>query len=1006
MMKRMHRKKLSLAVAQALGAGIIVGLTAPSAYAQVPAAQPPGTQQAPVERIEKFNVTGSRIPAPNLESTSPITQITAQDIKFEGPVSVENLLNNMPQVIADQGNFVGNGSTGTATVNLRGLGSARTLVLVNGRPLPPGTPAPGGYGADLNEIPSALIQRVEILTGGASAVYGSDAIAGVVNFIMNDRFEGVQFDVSHSFYNHHQHSPIKDLVAAKQAVAPTQFKVPGDVDSDGEVEDYSLILGGNFANNKGNATVFLGYHKQQPVRQDQRDFGACSLAASGEGFVCIGSSNTAPTRFRALGTGPNHGGAGFIVADAAGGLRPYVSSKDAFNFNPFNYYQAPDERWNVNAFAHYDVIPQARAYAEFGFHDSHSPRNIAPGADFGNIATLSFDNPLLSDAFKTTFGITPTNPVDFIIQRRNVEGGPRIYDYRTTSYRGVAGVKGEILGGWNYDLYYQLGRVVYAQVFRNDLSISHFTRALDVVKDPTTGLPVCRSVVNGFDPSCVPWDIFRLGGVTQAALDYVVTPAFQTGSTERRIYGGTLGADLGMYGWRSPWAKDGIGVSFGVEKGIDKFDLNVDVEFQTGDVEGLPVKANHGQISRTEYFAEVRVPIIEDRPWAQYLAVNGSYRYSDYSINQTSNTYGFGAEWNPVKEVKVRGSIQQSVRAPNIVELFLPAGLTLFAGQDPCGPNSTTGAPPTATLAQCLRTGLPANLYGAGQLESPAGQLQSLQGGNINLTPETGKSFTAGVVWQPMRNLSASVDYYKIKVNNVISVVPASLSLQQCIQIGVLCDLIHRDAQGTLWIPGQGFVAATNTNIAKLETSGVDVSANYVQPLPGAWGSIAVAFTGTYLKDFKVDAGVGLGPYECAGLYGPVCNGSAGFGINPFAQWKHKLRGTWSTPWNVDLSATWRHIDSVKLDAFDSSPQLNNPDIQTPEEAKLGERNYLDLALSWAITKQFTLWAGVNNVFDKDPPLAGTSSGSAPTVSNSGNTFPQMYDPLGRRIFVSLTAKF
>src|SRR5207247_1346785 len=158
-----------------------------------------------------------------------------------------------------------------------------------------------------------------------------------------------------------QHNSVKDAVANSAAGNPSQFKVPGDVDSDGEVEDYSLLLGGNFANNKGNATLFLGYHKQQPVRQDQRDFGACSLAATGEGFVSVN--------------------------------------------------------------------------------------------------TLAFDNPLLSDGFKSTFGITPTNPVDFIVQRRNVEGGPRIFDYRTTSYRGVGGVKGEVWGGWNYDLYYELGRV-------------------------------------------------------------------------------------------------------------------------------------------------------------------------------------------------------------------------------------------------------------------------------------------------------------------------------------------------------------------------------------------------------------------------------------------------------------------------------------------------------------------------------------------------------------------
>ena len=989
-------KKLSLALARTFSAGMAVTFVS-VAYAQTPPAQ--------VEKIEKFNVTGSRIPSANLESTSPITQITAQDIKFTQPLSVENLLNIMPQAVADQGNMVSNGSTGTANVNLRGLGAGRTLVLVNGRPLPPGTPANGGYGADLNEIPLPLIQRVEILTGGASAVYGSDAIAGVVNFIMNDHFEGVQFDIGHSFYNHQQHSQIKDIVGRSAAINPVQYAVPGDVGSDGEAEDYSVTLGGNFANGKGNATVFLGFHKQKPVLQSTRDFSACSLASTGDGYACIGSSNTFPARLTPLGPtgGPNVGKA-FIISSAAGDTRPYATATDAFNFGPFNYYQAPDERWNVSAFAHYDADPRARVYAEFGFHDDHSPRQIAPGADFGSVTTLADDNPLLSSAFKTKFGITPTNPVDFIVQRRNVEGGPRIFDYRTTSYRGVAGVKGEILDGWNYDVHYLLGRVLYSQVFRNDLSTSHFNRALDVVADPT-GAAVCRSALNGFDPNCVPWDVFHLGAVTPAQLAYIVTPAFQTGSTERRVYGATLGADLGMYGWRSPWTKEGIGVSFGYENGVDKLNLETDAAFQSGDIEGLAIKPNRGQIGRKEYFAEVRVPIAEDRPWAQYLAVNGSYRYSDYDINQTANTYGFGAEWNPVREVKLRGSLQQAVRAPNVVELFLPQSLNLFVGQDPCAPNANSGVP-TATLAQCVRTGLPAGLYGAPQLSSPAGQLQFLQGGNANLTPETSKSYTVGVVIQPMRNLSMTVDYYRIKVNNVISTIPSALALSQCIGNGQFCDLIHRDAQGTLWLPGQGFIQGTNINIGKLETNGIDFVANYRAPLPGTWGSIAAEFNGTYLQDFKVDAGTGLGPYNCAGLYGPVCNGTAGFAINPLPKWKHLLRGTWSTPWNVDIAATWRHIDSVKLDAFDSQGQLNNPDLQNANEAKLSERNYFDIALSWAVSKQYTLWAGVNNVFDKDPPLVPTQDGIGPTSSNNGNTFPQLYDALGRRIFVSLSAKF
>ncbi|HUH95043.1 MAG TPA: TonB-dependent receptor plug domain-containing protein, partial [Casimicrobiaceae bacterium] len=354
-MNRMHRKKLSLAVAQTLGAGILVGLAAPAALGQ--------------QYQEKITVTGTRIPSPNLESTSPISIITPIDIKLTAPLSTENLLNIMPQVTPDLGNAVANGSTGTATVNLRGLGAARTLVLVNGRPLPPGTPANGGYAADLNEIPVQLIQRVEILTGGASAVYGSDAIAGVVNFIMNDRFEGVQFDYTHSFYQHDQHSDtIAALVAESAATNPSQFHVPGNIGSDGELNQYALTLGGNFADGKGNGTLFVGYQRQKPILQSERDFSACSLASNDVGpnqpFFCAGSSTGPTGKF----TTPN---GVFTVADAAGNVRPFAGS-DAFNFGPYNYYLNPDERWNVMATAHYDFTPWARAYAEFNFHDDHT----------------------------------------------------------------------------------------------------------------------------------------------------------------------------------------------------------------------------------------------------------------------------------------------------------------------------------------------------------------------------------------------------------------------------------------------------------------------------------------------------------------------------------------------------------------------------------------------------------------------------------------------------------
>ncbi len=971
-MKRMHRKKLSLAVGQVLSAGVIVGLAVPFAYGQQP----------PPEKIEKLEITGSRIPSPNLESTSPVTVVNARDIAFEHPVSVENLMNNLPQVFADMGNMLSNAATGTSAVDLRGLGANRTLVLVNGRRLPAGSPIE--YAADLNQIALPLIQRVEILTGGASAVYGSDAIAGVVNFIMNDHFQGVQMDAGYSFYNHGQHNSLASIVAARAATNPAQFKVPGDVDSDGEVSNYDITIGGDFANGKGNATVFLGYERSHAVLQANRDYSACATGSNANGLTCSGSGTSYPGQFVNAATGN-----AFTIADNMGGVRPYTSN-DQFNFAPYNYYQRPDERYNVNAFAHYDITPWARSYVEFGFHDDHTAAQIAPSGAFGVEIFPSANNPLLSSAFLAASGATPTTPGDVIILRRNLEGGGRVADLRNSSYRGVFGIKGEVWGGWDYDVWYQLGKVLYQQEYFNDLSKMSIGRSLNVVTDPASGQPVCQSVLDGSDPNCVPWNIFSLGGVTQAALNYLETPGFETGFTEQSVFGGTLTGDLGIYGAHTPWASSGVGVSGGLEHRTEKLQLNTDVEFSTFDLagQGGPTLPLNGQYSVNEIYGEFNVPIIEDKQYAKLLSVNGSARYSDYTTNKHTTTYGIGVEWAPVKEVRFRGSYQKAVRAANVVELFTAQGLNLFTfSADPCG-----GPTPTATLAQCLATGLKPSQYGSTLLNNPAGQGNYIQGGNPNLDPERAKTYTLGAVVQPLKNLSGSIDYWYINVDNAIGRVNPSLALSQCISAGTFCDLIHRDPSfGTLWLNG-GAITGTNINLTKLKTTGMDFTADYTWPI-GGWGSLLFDFKGVYVRQFVTNSGVG--DYDCVGLFGPTCG-------TPTPKWRHTLRGTWSTPWNVDISANWRYIDSVQVDLSNGNPLLAG--YFNPVDQNMGSRSYLDLAASWAITKQFTLYAGVNNVTDRDPPIV--SSGLVGPPFGNGNTYPQVYDALGRRVFVSVQAKF
>ncbi len=285
-------------------------------------------------------------------------------------------------------------------------------------------------------------------------------------------------------------------------------------------------MGSNFADGKGNAVVFFGYKNDEALLQSERDFSSCALntASGGTAYACGGSSTSASGRF----FGAN--GEDLTTANAAGGARPFNAATDLYNFGPLNYFQRPSERYQFNAFAHMDVSPNARVYTEFSFHDDHTVAQIAPSGLFGVQTTVNFENPLLSSSWRNALGLTgPGTSNDTLILRRNVEGGGRQDDIRHTSYRGIIGVKGDAWKNWNYDVYGTLGRVVYQETYKNDFSIARSQRALDVVTDPATGQPACRSAVDGSDPNCVPYNVWATGGVTPAALAYLQTPGLQEG---------------------------------------------------------------------------------------------------------------------------------------------------------------------------------------------------------------------------------------------------------------------------------------------------------------------------------------------------------------------------------------------------------------------------------------------------------------------------------------------
>ena len=375
------------------------------------------------------------------------------------------------------------------------------------------------------------------------------------------------------------------------------------------------------------------------------------------------------------------------------------------------------------------------------------------------------------------------------------------------------------------------------------------------------------------------------------------------------------------------------------------------------------------------------------------MELSGSYRNSNYSTGSKTDTWGLGIDYAPVKSVRIRASHQVAVRAPSIFDLFGPSGVGLGGPAiDPC-----EGSTPTASAVACARTGVTAAQYGNIAANS-ANQHQASFGGNLSVKPENAKTDTIGFVVEPIKNLVFTVDAFKIKIDGNISTVDSTTILNQCLQTGqaLFCNMIHRDKLGSLWvIDGEGYVEGRTTNIGGLVTSGVDIAASYGMKL-GGMGGLNLSLNGTLLNKLEIENVPGLGKYDCVGYFGATCG-------TPNSKWRHKARATWATPWNLDASVTWRHFGAVKQEGLSSNPLLSN-DVN-PIEQNVSARNYMDLNAAYAVTKNLSLSAGITNLFDKDPPVLSTNATPSAGVAN-GNTYPQVYEALGRKIYVNLTAKF
>jgi iron complex outermembrane recepter protein len=983
-------------------------------------------QQAHAEQaetvLEEVTVTGSRIASANMTSASPILSVTSEDIKTGGRMDITDMLNQLPQVNANYlGQDLGNKTSGltsaggVATASLRGLGPNRTLVLVDGRRLGAGSPqtvitAPG---PDVDQIPSVLVDRIEVVTGGASAVYGSDAIAGVINFITRKNFEGLELDAQLGGNWHDNSNGF-----AQQRLADAGVTGPTGTGWDGQTVNISFVTGANILDGRGNVTGYIGYQSIDPVRSSDRDFGSCQLAYNDDldDVLCQGSSNS--NYF-----GPRPGNAAYsvlgnqFVPRTTAGLQPPA----AFNSQGYIYMQRQDTRYNAGFLAHVEVNDYVKPYAEFSFMDDRTHQEVAPTALFrqSNVTTdtgnylVNCSNPLLS-AQQAGILCTPQQIADDLadpgsasadveIGRRNVEGGGRTYEFQHTNYRMALGSKGDLFEGWNYDAYGQYYYTSFSNINGNDFSYEKIARALQVTG--TASAPVCIS-----GAPCVPYNIFQDGGVTEAARAFLETLGTATGSTELNTLHADATGDLSVYGMKLPSADEGVGVNVGYEYRKERVRYLPDAAYESGMIVGTggAYPRIDNSLSVNEAFAEVRVPLIQGKPGADELLFDAGYRFSDYSTGVSANTYKFEVQYAPIADYRFRASYNRAIRAPSIVELFVPQLVGKIAfGEDPCAPGETTGVA-AESFAKCANTGVTAAQYGNGSTtntipQGTAGQLTQLQGGNPDLKPEQADTYTVGITVQPqaLPGFVGSIDYYNIKLKDAVGALDANVIMRNCLDTGdpKYCSQLKRHPiNGTLngaSVAGGGYIVQTNVNIGANTLEGIDLQAAYRFDV-GDYGSLRLMLNGAYQLTNDSTPLPGGGTYDCAGLFGPTCQT-----VNPV--WRHTLRATWDLAHDVSISATWRYLGTVKLDNNDSNPLLLGSALGAPAvyRANMPAMNYLDLSASWDVSKHLQLRGGINNVFDKDPPLAPFE-----IVSGGAANYYEFYDGLGRQLYLAMTAKF
>ena len=632
-------------------------------------------QESEDDAVQEIVVTGSRIVRRDTTAPSPITTVDRATIENSGQPTLEEMLNQMPQVTPDFGRTSNNPGDGTSRINLRGLGSNRTLVLLNGRRL-----APSGISSsvDVNNLPQVLMDRVEIITGGATTVYGSDAVAGVVNFIMRDDFEGFGLDAS---------AYVTEV-------------------GDSEVYDLNITWGHNFASGRGNITLFGGFLDRAESFAADREFTSVSWVEDWEGDIFEGGSSAIPAGRVAfppvdLGNGPVS-----IMFTPDGIPVEFVFPDDLYNYAPVNYLQVPLERYSGGVFFNYGLSDRFESYFEITHTRNVAKQNLAPVPVFSNLA-INLDNPVLTPEAQQAFAnFIPLggNLVGFAFRRRLEELGFRIADNTSDYSRIVAGLRGEISSNWDFDVWATYTKGEEEEFQSNDASASRMQQGLLV--DPVTG--------QCFDPSdgCIALNLFGAGALSQEGVAFLKLPPHTniTSRTQKLVSGYVRGPLFDT--WAGP-----VNVAFGAEWRNDNGNFEADEALFSGDALGFRGSSSVvGEESVSEIYAEALIPLAEDLPFVRHLSVEIGGRYSEYDNAGSSDTWKFGGEWEPVDNLRFRAMWQRSVRAPDLNEAFRDSfrEVSPFVFDDTSDDQCSASADPVGrgNVEKCLIQGLPLDQIG------------------------------------------------------------------------------------------------------------------------------------------------------------------------------------------------------------------------------------------------------------------------------------------------------